>query len=258
MPQIMCPNCGTTINLENRKETDFDLIKNVTKKEPRTFTELLHLTRLSRKTLSLRLKELCGSGILVKNDGTYCLNGGIPSDNDGGSIMRSFTKFVHDKRVRTGLMLTALLILSSTSGYVLATFIIPKETHHEPVIIGAFTRTLDINNVVDLCAWQVAITFNPSEMRVLEVASGGFLGDDYPFFLNETDMCDGLLLLGGFLLGDVLGKSGSGTLATIIFGYYINEYQEPKIAFNEKTYMLDSKDSLIPENWSLTLTSIKK
>jgi hypothetical protein len=77
MPQVRCPNCGTTINLETRKETDFNLIINALHKNPKTFTQLLNYTRLPRKTLSLRLKELCDRGVIIK-DGGYHLSESYP------------------------------------------------------------------------------------------------------------------------------------------------------------------------------------
>lgn len=72
-PQITCPYCGNTIGLENRKEVDFEKIMHALGKSPKTFTELLTLTNLPRKTLSLRLKELRASGSIMK-DGGYRLN----------------------------------------------------------------------------------------------------------------------------------------------------------------------------------------
>jgi len=264
MPQIMCPNCGMTINLENRKGIDFNLIESATKKGPRTFTDLLHITKLSRKTLSLRLKELCEKGILVKNGGIYNLNGVFHSEESGGNFMKGFSKVIHDKRMRTGLVLLAFLLFSSASGYVLATFLIPKETHQEPVILGDFTMALDINNVKDLYAWQVVITFNSSEIKVLKTVSEGFLGTGFPFFLNATDIGDGILLLGGSLCGNVPGKSVSGSerLTTILFGYFVNDYKEPRIVLNEmflKTCLISSEGSYIPiKDSTLTLSTIEK
>ncbi|HVP40880.1 MAG TPA: PKD domain-containing protein [Candidatus Krumholzibacteriaceae bacterium] len=79
-PQITCPHCGSTINLENRKEVDFEKILHALGKSPRTFTELLTMTNLPRKTLSLRLKELRASGSIMK-DGGYHLNPSIVSAN---------------------------------------------------------------------------------------------------------------------------------------------------------------------------------
>lgn len=74
MARVMCPTCGTTINLENRRKIDFSLILNALRKRPKTFTNLLHLTKLPRKTLSLRLKALCNSEVISKRDGHYRLN----------------------------------------------------------------------------------------------------------------------------------------------------------------------------------------
>jgi hypothetical protein len=244
-----------TINLERRKEIDFTLITNATEKQPRTFTELLHVTNLSRKTLSLRLKELCEKGILFKNSGVYALNGSYHSE-DSSKNSGVFNRTIHDKRIRTCLLLIAFLLSSSASGYVLATFIMPKETHQEPLILGNFIMALDINNVQDLYAWQVVITFNSSEVKVLKTVSGSFLGLEYPFFLNSTDSAENMLLLGGSLIGNVPGKSGSGRLATIIFGYYVEKCEEPKIALKERffnTYLINSKGAYIPIDESTLL-----
>jgi PKD repeat protein len=72
-PQITCPHCGNTINLENRKEVDFEKITYALNNSSKTFTQLLEITNLPRKTLSLRLKDLCNSGSIVK-DGGYRLS----------------------------------------------------------------------------------------------------------------------------------------------------------------------------------------
>jgi PKD repeat protein len=78
-PQITCPHCGNTINLENRKEVDFEKITYALNNSPKTFTELLEITNLPRKTLSLRLKDLCTSGSIVK-DGGYRLSTSFKSN----------------------------------------------------------------------------------------------------------------------------------------------------------------------------------
>jgi len=79
-PQITCPYCGNTIGLENRKEVDFEKIMHALGKSQRTFTELLTMTSLPRKTLSIRLKELCASGSITK-DGGYHLSPSIAPAN---------------------------------------------------------------------------------------------------------------------------------------------------------------------------------
>jgi len=237
-----------TIGLENRKKIDFNLIANATKKKPRTFTELLHITRLSRKTLSLRLKNLCANGTLVKNNGRYTLNGLSEFENKG------FSRVFHDRRMRTGLMLIAFLLCSSVSGYVFAAFFAPEETHQKPVILGNFAMALEVSNVKDLYAWQAFITFDPSELEVMGTTPGEFFAVEYPFFLNATDMGEGMLLLGGTLFGDVSGKYGSGSLATIVFGYFTDEYEPPRMVSNIgsfETQLWDSEESRISDSNSI-------
>ncbi len=74
MPKLTCPKCGTTIDLENRRNIDYGKILQALQKGPQSFTYLLKSTGLPRKTLSLRLNNLCSSGAISKNGG-YSLNG---------------------------------------------------------------------------------------------------------------------------------------------------------------------------------------
>ena len=223
------------------------MITNASKK-PMSFTELLHVTKLCRKTLSLRLAELCTNGALVKKEGRYELNGGSDFKSKSVSPLKKLSRVYCNRRTRTGFMLVMLLLCFSTSGYVLARFFTPPthiEVSQEPVIIGSFTAAVEVVNVEDLYAWQVLIAYSPSELRVLEVIPGGFVGSEYPssnaadltstgVFMNATDIGDGRLLLGGSLCGNVPGKSGNGTLAIIVFGYFMDTYQEPEIVWMQK------------------------
>jgi hypothetical protein len=232
MPQITCPNCGTTISLENRREVDFTLIRNAADRHPRTFTELLHITKLSRKTLNLRLKQLCAEGILTKEEGMYKSNGASGFGNNGGHLMKGLSRVFDDRRMRTGLMLAALLVTFSVSGYVLAMMVAPTtyvEPQAEPKPLGSFVMALNVNNVNDLYGWQAAIVFNSTQIRVAEAKAGDFMKAEYPLFLNSTTTADGLLLLCGSLEGNVQGRTGSGTLATIVFEYYVSNYESPSI-----------------------------
>ncbi|MEM2103049.1 MAG: PKD domain-containing protein, partial [Candidatus Bathyarchaeia archaeon] len=86
-PQITCPHCGNTINLENRKEVDYDKILCALNKSPKTFSELLMITDLPRKTLSIRLKDLCSAGTIVK-DGGYRLSASVAPDYYRDTIQR--------------------------------------------------------------------------------------------------------------------------------------------------------------------------
>lgn len=261
MPQITCPNCGTTISLENRKETDFGLISNAARRNPRTFTELLHVTKLSRKTLDLRLKELCREGILVREEGMYKLSGTPGLQSSGPCFGKGLSRVFNDKRLRTGIMLVALLLSFSASGYVLAMFLAPprqvEEFHQEPVVLGNFTMALDAYNVKDLYSWQAVISFNSSEVKVMNVMPGTFfeikspldIGVGQGIFANATDVWQDGLLLTGSLCGNVTGKDGGGTLGTVVFGYFTSEYQMPRIEQTMRgwsTWLHDSKDATIP------------
>ncbi|MGQ9566079.1 MAG: PKD domain-containing protein [Candidatus Bathyarchaeales archaeon] len=86
-PQITCPHCGNTISLENRKEIDYDKILCALNRSPRTFSELLTMTNLPRKTLSIRLKDLCSAGTIVK-DGGYRLSASVAPDYYRNSVQR--------------------------------------------------------------------------------------------------------------------------------------------------------------------------
>ncbi len=250
-----------TINLENRREIDFDLIKKAAKKSPRTFTELLHITKLPRKTLSLRLKELCTTGALVRNQHMYALNGA--SSFEGESSMKRFSEVFQNGKVRTGFMLLALLVCFSASGYVIARYIgvqpLDEETIQGPTIAGTFRMALDVNDVSNLYDWQVAIVYDSGKLEVQGVAEGDFLGEGYPFFLNSTDSLEDLLLLGGCLVGDTPGKSGSGRLASITFGYFTGDYDEPHIVEQKvfETLLRDPQgNSVLIEESTLSLTTI--
>jgi hypothetical protein len=262
MPEVMCPNCGLTINLENRREVDYGLIMDATKKSA-TFTELLHATKLSRKTLSIRLKELCTKGAIVKSDGTYKLNGSMQDETLGARSFRlehygsGFSRAIRDRRVRTLVWMLMIVTSFSISGYVLAMQFAsaPQQVSKGPAIVGYSTMAIKVSNVNDLYGWQVAISFNATELKVLQVTPGDFVGVGYPLFWNSTDR-EGLLMVGGCLEGAVPGKSGKGTLATFVFEYFISNYKAPSIVSKQNgfdTFLLDSQMANIPVGTKLSL-----
>jgi len=250
MPQITCPNCGLTINLENRRRIDFEkILKEVEK--PKTFTELLKATHLPRKTLSLRLKELCEKGVLVKENGIYKRMENAPKWETRRFSVRKLS-VLHGERIRSTAMLVFLLVCFSVSGYVFGRFLVlPTSVNNDvkpdKTILGIFTLNVMIHNVTDLYAWQVAIRYAPSELKVLKITPGGFVGSEFPCFVSSCDTSNDLILVGGSLLGNVSGRSGSGKLATILFGYFTKDYQEPKITFDGPfaTRLFNSNGGLI-------------
>jgi len=275
MPQVVCPNCGKTITLENRKKVDFDLIVNAVKREPKKFTDLLRVTKLSRKTLSLRLKEMCENGVLVKWDGKYDLNNVPTSSYNSGNHGHRLLRLLNYRRTKVGVALISLVLLSSASGYSLATFFSnsqPTKVENGPTALGNLTFALDINNVSDLYGWQAVITYNATELEVLEATPGGFIDSQFSAkdmadvnsstFLNSTMSDEGTLLLGGCLMGQVPGVIGTGRLAVISFAYHMETYTDPRLVPATKyfdTLLLDSHLSYIPlNNSTLALTVIEK
>ena len=248
MPRIICPNCGKTINLENRREVDFQLIKKATYKRPCTFTELLHITKLPRKTLSLRIKQLCDMGALIKRNRLYCANGMHGIKNAG---FTRCSRFFDDTKIKTCGMLLIFILLFSVSGYVLALMTTGPEKleNLKPTILGNFTVLLNVNEVTDLWAWQVVIKFDSSELTVLSVSSGEFfkVGEEFPDIL--WDAYSDRLLIGNTMYPGETAKSGSGTLAIIVFGYFVEDYRPPEIVSRSfdafETYLIDSKGSRI-------------
>ena len=231
VPQVTCPNCGTTINLENRKEIDLDLIRSAARRQPKTFTELLHITKLPRKTLSLRLKELCNNGTLIKNEGVYMLNGVSEFESPGKMISSGFSRVINDRRMRTGLMLVAFLLCSSATGFVLAMFIVPpRDVTKAPElkVLGSFTMTLNANNVKDLYGWAVVITFDEAKLKFRETIAGDFFDvePEFPDIVGGA-FPGGILYIGSALVGSEQGKDGSGSLTLVVFDYYATDYELP-------------------------------
>lgn len=163
-----------------------------------------------------------------------------------------------------------MLIFSCTTfGYALAAFL-PKESKPEPKILGTFTMTVNVNEVENLYAWQVVIKYDSKNLELIEASPGGFLGVVLPEEINDDNVHMGiflgpavtnnLIMMGGTLIGGVPGKSGSGELAKITFGYYTINYTLPEIILEKGTYktmLLDPEGNMLPigEN-TLTLSLV--
>lgn len=263
MPQIRCPNCGLTINLEKRKETDERIISDAVRAGATTFTELFHKTGLSRKTLSLRLKELCTSGVIEKTEGSYRFNGASTPSKSSAFRFGRASSILSDKRIRAAVMLTVLLIGLPGVSYVLAMLVSTPSSvpaYQQPQALGSFSAALEIENVIDLYAWQVIIKYNTDQLKVLNITLGkDFIVEDPG--LQKSDLDNGELLLGATSRGEVSGFTGNGELVKIVFAYYVSDYEQPRIVEEYgsfETLFLDSTQSRIAvPNGALTLTMSK-
>lgn len=266
MPQIRCPNCGLTINLENRKATDVRLITTAVQHNATSFTDLLRTTKLPRKTLSLRLKEMCGHGVLAKVDGAYKLNGVSGPEKRIASPFNRVASVVSDRRVKGLILLGLVLIGFPAMSYALATLFSQGPSINvapEPQLLGNFTATVEAHDVKDLYAWQAVIAFNMSELKFLKITPGKDFNVTFPFFPQPADLGNGMMLVGGVhgtLKGPCLGVDFpvKGSLAVIVFGYYVSNYQSPRIARSGggfETKLLDSQQRKIPlSDSTLSLT----
>ena len=245
MPQIRCPNCGMTINLKKRKDLDVRMITEALKQGSKTFTDLLKITGLPRKTLNLRLKELCQNGILIKAEKGYKLN--EFSDLRKG-FRRSFGKLVENQRFKIVALLVLFIVGFPAFSYAMvALYSSTPTTPPMPKLLGSFTVVVEVNDVKDLYCWQVLIGFNESELTVLKTMNGTLA----EIFVNASDIGEGALLLGGTFKGKVSGVdvNGSSSLAFITFGYYVENPVRPKIVmkgFGHETFLLDSRLAEIP------------
>ena len=181
----------------------------------------------------------CGLTINLKN-----------RNKEGVGIKKQLSNIRFNSKIQSVLFVILLMIGSPVVGYALAAFLAPhSQAPQEPIILGQFTTVIEIHDVKDLYAWQVVISFNSSELEVLEIASGGFVGDEFPTFVHDLDVENSLLFLGGSMRGPVAGRDGCGVLARVTFGYFVKEYAEPEIVpkglFFE-TLLLDSQLSEIP------------
>ncbi len=258
LPQIRCPNCGLTISMENRKEIDVELITDAVRHGKSTFTGILRSTKLPRKTLSLRLKELCEEGALVRKENGYTLNGKEKTGKWG--YVTRISNSPSYKKLGPVVLVAILLMSSPIAAQVLASFLSLPVTLEEPVMLGTFAMDLRIDNVEDLYGWQAVIAFDSDALAVVDVSSGGFVGGEPPETFLKGPKGGGVLFLGGTLLGTAPGKGGSGILASIVFGYYVEEFDEPSILLEAgvlKTILLDPQGSIIPieEPIALTLTA---
>jgi predicted transcriptional regulator len=256
LPQIRCPNCGLTISMENRKEIDVELITNAVRHGKSTFTRILHSTKLPRKTLSLRLKELCEEGALVRKEGGYMLSS-TPKTGKWGYLTRISNSSSY-KKLGPVVLVAVLLLSSPIAAQVLASYLAyVTPVIQEPIMLGTFTMDLSVHNVNDLYGWQTVIAFDSEILEVVEVSSGGYVGEDLTFFKGPEG--GGIVFLGGILLEPVAGKDGSGTLASIVFGYYAEEFEDPSIVPAEgvlTTTLLDSQGEIIPDGLTaLALTT---
>ncbi len=273
MPQVRCPNCGETINLENRKETDFSLILGALHSHERSFSELLRVTGLPRKTLNNRLKELCVSDAVVKNK-LYYLSEANPYKGLERKIMYGNSKIFQSKRAIVMLMLLCVSI--PITGRLVMAMLVPGMAPPAPV--GYVTTVVSLKDAPGVYGWQIGVQFNDTNLKLIEITPGDFLtGADQNLIIippqdqqtSDTKAIyfarmveDGTWVVCQTLTGNVEPKSGSGTLAVLRFACYYQPTEMPTLAYdiykgyNTMLLRMDTSEIANPEQYVSIYSSL--
>lgn len=114
---------------------------------------------------------------------------------------------------------SALLALSAIASPALADGQLSFVAASNPVQVGSSVSVqVMITGAVDVYAYNLSFTFDPSKFQVTGVTEGGFLDTAGSAFFGSGDVNNttGLVFYTyGSLVGGIPGASGSGTLATI-------------------------------------------
>jgi PKD repeat protein len=88
-----------------------------------------------------------------------------------------------------------------------------------------FMINIKISDVIDLYGWEFKLRWNSSLLDAHNITEGAFLkGDGNTFFVSKINNTLGYMLVDCTLVGDVLGVSGNGILATVNF--YAKQFGE--------------------------------
>lgn len=107
-----------------------------------------------------------------------------------------------------------------------------------------FSLNVSISNVTDLYGWEFRLNWTAPLLATVNVTEGSFLkaGGNTFFTYNSNDTM-GHMIVDCTLLGNVLGVSGDGVLATITFGVN-GEGTSPLNLYNAT--LIDSNVNQIP------------
>lgn len=133
-----------------------------------------------------------------------------------------------EKKVASGIMLLLISVGILISDLAIAhaspdtILYIEPPSVVDPVLTPGSSFTVDVmvSDVEYLYAWQVNMSFNPDVLRIFDIAEGAFLKDQpegTSGILSRVENEKGWALFGCSTMGPYIGKTGSGTLATVEF-----------------------------------------
>lgn len=101
-----------------------------------------------------------------------------------------------------------------------ATIKVSPSTKRVPISAGNFTMDIVAQDITNLAAYQVELTYNPAIVHVVSVSPGPFLGSTGRTISPVGPIIDnnlGKVTFGAFTFGTQPGVNGTGVLATVTF-----------------------------------------
>ncbi len=146
------------------------------------------------------------------------------------------------------------VVISSVSAAPTVLYVNPPTKY---VTNTTFTVDIEVSDVEFLYAWQANITFNPAVLRCVNIIEGDFLKSQPHGTLFPPPMIEvSSALFGCGTMGAYVGKSGSGTLATVEFevlaiGESFINFTGAGTGKYAQTYLQILESSVPPPNFEL-------
>jgi len=124
---------------------------------------------------------------------------------------------------------------------------VPVAINSPEVITGAFSATVDVEDITGINGGQCDLTFDPSVVNVTNVTSGEIGGTAIPIIDWRFMDADTIRVL--FKLSGANGVSGTGSLATIDFAMVGSQSDASALDLSNGT-LSDTEADEIPATWA--------
>jgi len=122
-----------------------------------------------------------------------------------------------------------------------------------------FALNINVRDVVDLYAVHFDLRFNPTVLSAVSVFDGGLLQSGGPtiFSPGAIDNAGGKMsFISDSLVGAVPGVTGGGTLMTIVFKAFVDDYNVDSVVDFVNEVLLDSNLQEIPHGSQPAVASV--
>ena len=153
---------------------------------------------------------------------------------DGGPMRKTIFRLV---LISIAVLLAAVAPAAAQTGTV-----VRVEPAFQQVAPGTtFTLTIQIDDVVNLYAYEVTLNFPADALSVIDAQNGGFLQNGWLIIDNETP---GTLIVGYTQVGETPPADGNGTLVMITFDAIVEQSDADIIISN--VVLVDNEMESIP------------